>query len=379
MRVTKVEIFKHWVQWRNWVLVRVSTDEGLHGWGEASIPGSVEAVEAAIHSLADLYLIGRDPAGIEAHWHGMHHAWRWKGGPILLTAIAGLEGALWDIEGKRLGVPVYRLLGGPIRDRVRIYASHWIHHAETLDQVAAEAKEAVRRGFNAFKWSPFPRNKYPGDEARTIAEGRERMAVAREAVGSNVEIMVEAAEQFTPRSALRAANAIAEFNPFWFEEPIPRENSKALAELKQQFPVPIATGENLLARWEFRELLELSAADVIQPDLVHAGGITEVRKIASLADTYYVPVAPHNSGGPIATLTSLHLMAAIPNFLILEQMEEEREIRAAASTVPLEFEDGCFKVPTGPGWGTDLNLEALAEYPYRQHPASGRAVPPHYA
>ncbi len=379
MRVSKVEVFKHWVQWRNWVLVRVSTDEGLYGWGEASIPGSVESVDAAIQSIASSYLIGRDPAGIEAHWHGMHHAWRWKGGPILLTAISALEGALWDIEGKRLGVPVYRLLGGPIRDRIRVYASHWIHHAQTLDDVAAEAREAVRRGFTAFKWSPFPRHAYRGDEARVIAEGRERMAAAREAVGPNVDIMIECGEGFTPRAALLAARAVEEYKPFWIEEPIPRENPRALAELKRQFPLPIATGENLLTRWEFREVLESLAADVIQPDLVHAGGVTEVRKIAALADTYYVPVAPHNSGGPIATLMSLHLVASIPNFLILEQMEEERELRAAASTDPLVFEHGYLKLPTGPGWGTDLNLEALADYPYKVHPASGRQVPPHYA
>jgi galactonate dehydratase len=379
VRVSKVEVFKHWVQWRNWVLVRVSTDEGLYGWGEASIPGSVESVDAAIQSIASSYLIGRDPAGIEAHWHGMHHAWRWKGGPILLTAISALEGALWDIEGKRLGVPVYRLLGGPIRDRIHVYASHWIHHAQTLDDVAAEAREAVRRGFTAFKWSPFPRHAYRGDEARVIAEGRERMAAAREAVGPNVDIMIECGEGFTPRAALLAARAVEEYKPFWIEEPIPRENPRALAELKRQFPLPIATGENLLTRWEFREVLESSAADVIQPDLVHAGGVTEVRKIAALADTYYVPVAPHNSGGPIATLMSLHLVASIPNFLILEQMEEERELRAAASTDPLVFEDGYLKLPTGPGWGTDLNLEALADYPSKVHPASGRQVPPHYA
>ncbi len=212
-----------------------------------------------------------------------------------------------------------------------------------------------------------------------IAEGRERMAAAREAVGPNVDIMIECGEGFTPRAALLAARAVEEYKPFWIEEPIPRENPRALAELKRQFPLPIATGENLLTRWEFREVLESSAADVIQPDLVHAGGVTKVRKIAALADTYYVPVAPHNSGGPIATLMSLHLMASIPNFLILEQMEEERELRAAASTYPLVFEDGYLKLPTGPGWGTDLNLDALADYPYKVHPASGRQVPPHYA
>jgi galactonate dehydratase len=365
------------------VFVRVNTDEGLHGWGEATIPASVESVEAAIHSLGS-YLIGKDPSAIEAHWWAMYHAWRWRGGPILTTALAGLDGALWDLEGKRLGVPVYRLLGGPVRDRIRTYASHWIHHAHTIDEAVAEAKEAVRRGFTAFKWSPWGLAAAVAgagrqDDDYVIARGREWMAAVREAVGPEIDIMIECGERFTPRSALLAARAIAEYRPFWMEEPIPKENPKALAQLRQECPVPIATGENLVTKWEFRELLETQGAQVIQPDLIHAAGISEVRKIATLADTYFVPLAPHNSSGPIATLMSIHLMAAIPNFLILEEIEYEQELRNQICTHPLPIKDGFFSLPTEPGLGTDLNLEVLKDHPYKPQAISGRRVPGWYS
>ncbi len=383
MKVTGIECFKYWVQWRNWLFVKVSTDEGLYGWGEASLHGSLEAVETAIHELGR-YLIGKDPAGIEAHWYGMYHAWRWRGGPILHTALAGLECALWDIEGKRLGVPVYRLLGGPLRTRIRAYASHWLHglHTRSEQQIVDEVKLARQRGFTAFKCTPFSVTELRENEASGIARARDLMALIREAAGPTTEIMIECAEHFTPRQARLMARALAPYRPYWFEEPIPFENPKAMAALRAELGVPLATGERLLDRWQFRELLELQGADIIQPDLIHAAGITEVRKIAALADTYYVPVAPHNSSGPIATLMSIHLCASIPNFLILEEIEYESELRNAVSTHPAPIVDGYFHLPTEPGIGTDLKLEVLEaggdEYRYRPQPVSNRTVPPQY-
>lgn len=381
MKITSIETFKYWVDWRNWMFIKVSTDEGLHGWGEASLHGSLEAVETAIQELGR-YLIGKDPAGVEAHWYGMYHAWRWRGGPVLNTAIAGLECALWDIEGKRLGVPVYRLLGGPLRQRVRAYASHWLYRlpSKTDDQILAEVREALRRGFTAFKFSPFDPQALRENEARALARAREVMALVRETAGPEVDIMIECAEYFTPRQAILAAKALEPYRPYWFEEPVPYENPAVMAKLRAELPVPIATGERLLTRWEFRELLEAQGAHIIQPDLIHAAGITEVRKIAALADTCYVPVAPHNSSGPIATLMSIHLCAAIPNFLILEEIEYERELRDAVSTHPARLVNGYFELPAEPGIGTDLRLEALedARYRYRPQPVSNRTIPPHY-
>ncbi|MBI3974027.1 MAG: mandelate racemase/muconate lactonizing enzyme family protein [Chloroflexi bacterium] len=383
MRISRIETFKYFVQWRNWMFVKVTSDEGLYGWGEASLHGSLEAVETAIGELGN-YLIGKDPAGIEAHWYGMYHAWRWRGGPVLHTAIAGLECALWDIEGKRLGVPVYRLLGGPLRPRIRAYASHWLYqmHQKSDDQLVEEVQLALGRGFTAFKCTPFNVRELREDEAGAIAKTRQRMALIREAAGPSTEIMIECAEHFTPRQAKLMAKALEPYRPYWFEEPIPFENPKAMAVLRPELGVPLATGERLLDRWQFRELLELQGADIIQPDLIHAGGITEVRKIASLADTYYVPVAPHNSSGPIATLMSVHLCAAIPNFLILEEIEYESELRNQVSTHPAPIVDGYFNLPVEPGIGTDLKLEVLEAggeaYRYRPQPVSNRTVPPQY-
>lgn len=369
MKITKIETFKYWIEWCNWLFVRVETDEGIYGWGEGSLHGAIESVEAAIHELGAV-LIGKDPSGPERHWQAMYHAWRWRGGPTLSTAMAALDIALWDIEGKRLGVPVYRLLGGPFRTRLRGYASHWLSGVTTPEGAFEGAREAIRRGFTAFKWGPFNPTLLRENEAKAIADATALMAAAREGAGPDAEIFVECGERLSPRTAVLAAQAFLPYRPGWFEEPIPFENPRAMIRLQQELPVPIATGERLLSRWEYRELLEGGGCKIAQPDLMHAAGITEVRKIASLADTYYIPIAPHNPGGPICTLASMHLAAAIPNFLILEQMEEERALRDALCTVPVTFSDGHFDLPTGPGLGTDLNLDLLAERNFRPQPIS---------
>jgi galactonate dehydratase len=366
-----------WANWVNWLFVRVETDQpGLYGWGEASLHGSTRAVETAVHEMAEA-LIGLDPAGTEAHWQRLYHGWRWRGGAVLMTALAGLDGALWDIEGKRLGVPVYRLLGGPLRDRLRTYASHWAPGASTPEDAARWARQAVQLGFTAFKWSPVRAADLEKGEARAIARGREMMAAAREAAGPDVDIAIECGESFTPRTAVLYGQAMAPYRPLWFEEPIGFENSKAYAQLKRELPVPIATGERLLSRWEFRELVEAGAVDVYQPDLMHAGGITEVRKIASLVDTYYRPVAPHVPGGPVMYAMSVHLAASIPNFLILEDMEHDRDLREAlCTTPPFRREHGHVLLPEAPGLGVDLDVEKVDARPYRPQPTSGRTAQP---
>jgi galactonate dehydratase len=369
VKIVKIETFPHWIEWCNWLFVKVSTDEGVYGWGEGSLHGGIRAVETAIHELGE-YLIGRDPAGVERHWQAMYQAWRWRGGATMSTALAALDIALWDIEGKRLGVPVYRLLGGPHRERLRVYASHWLSGATTPKAAAEGAREAVRRGFSAFKWTAFDAQRLRENEAAAIAHAAELMAAAREAVGPEVEIYVECAERLSPRTAVLAANAFLPYRPGWFEEPIPFENAGAMVRLQRELPVPIATGERLLSRWEYRELMDDGGCKVIQPDLMHAAGITEVQKIAAMADTAYIPVAPHNPGGPICMLAAVHLAAAIPNFLILEEMEDERPLRDELCTAPLRYRNGFVELPTGPGLGTDLDLEVLRDRPPRSQPMS---------
>ena len=377
MIIRSIKTHKMWANWVNWLFVKIETDEPeVYGWGEASLHGSTGAVETALHEMAE-GLIGLDPAGIEAHWHRLYHGWRWRGGAILMTALAGLDAALWDIEGKRLGVPVYRLLGGPLRDGLRNYASHWLPGVKTPDEAAHWAKEAVRLGYTAFKWSPVRAPALEEGEARAIGRGAELMAAAREAVGPDVDIAIECGENFTHRTAVAFGRAMAPYRPLWFEEPIGFENTRAYVHLKRDLPVPIATGERLLSRWEFRELMEEGAVDVYQPDLMHAGGITEVRKIASMADTHYRPIAPHVPGGPVMYATSVHLAASIPNFLILEDMEHDRELREAiCTTEPFRREGGRVLLPTAPGLGVDLDVEAIEAREYKPQPQSGRTTHP---
>lgn len=364
MRVTKVECFKGWVDWCNWLLVRVSTDEGLVGWGEGSLHGALRSVETAIEELAP-HLVGQDPAGPERHWHRLYNAWRWRGGAVFMTALAALDIALWDLEGKRLGVPVHRLLGGAHRTRLPVYASHWLSGVTTPEGAFEGVREAVRRGFKSFKCRPFGLEGLRDDEAGEIRRAAALIAAAREGLGPDGEIYIECSEFLSPRTAIMLDEALRPSRPGWLEEPIPYENARAMAQLQTKIRTPIATGERLLSRFEYRELLESGGCRIIQPDLMHAGGITEVRRIAAMADTWYVPVAPHNPGGMICTAAAMHLAATIPNFLVLEQMEPQRAERDRLSRPAIRFEDGHFLLPEGPGLGVEPDLEAFAELGFK--------------
>ena len=371
MKIVRIDTFKYWVDWCNWLFVRITTDEGLVGFGEGSLHGALESVETAIREFTP-HLVGQEPAGPERHWQRLYNAWRWRGGAVFQTALAALDIALWDLEGKRLGVPVARLLGGAQRTRLRGYASHWLQGADTPEKAHAGAREAIRRGFSAFKCRPFSYEGLRDNEAGEMRKAAALIEAARDGAGPDAEIFIECSEFLSPRTAVLLDTALAAYRPGWFEEPIPFENAAAMAALQRDIRTPIATGERLLSRFEYRELLEKAGCRIAQPDLMHAGGFTEVRKIATLADTYYVPVAPHNPGGPICTAAAMHLAAAVPNFLILEQMEPQRALRDQASTVPIRFEEGDFLLPQGPGLGVEPNLEFLEPYAYRPQPRTER-------
>ena len=371
MKITSVETFKVWVDWCNWLFVRIDTDEGLSGWGEASLHGAIESVETAIREFAG-HLVGLDPAGPEQHWHRLYNAWRWRGGAVFMTALAALDVALWDLEGKRLGVPVHRLLGGAHRQRLRVYASHWLSGVRTPEAAFAGAQEAVRRGFTGFKCSPFTYDGLRRNETAELRLAAEIVGAAREGAGPDADIFIECGELLSPRLAVRLDDLLLPHRPGWFEEPIPFENARAMAQLQRELRTPIATGERLLSRYEYRELIEEAGCRIIQPDLMHAGGFTEIRRIASHADTYYISVAPHNPGGPICTAAAMHLAAAIPNFFILEQMEPQRATRDRASRPAIRFEDGHFLLPYGPGLGIEPDLAALAEMPFQAQPRAER-------
>jgi len=367
LKIAKIETFKFWAEWKNWLFVKVSTDDGLYGWGEASLSGAIEAVEHSIHELGSV-LVGQEACGVERHWLTMYHAWRWRGGAIQSTAQSAIDIALWDLEGKRLGVPVYRLLGGPYTKKIRAYISQWLKDVETADAAYTGAQEVVKRGFTAFKWNPFKSGRLRISEGEALSHEASLMEAARAGAGDGVDIFCDLGERLSPRTSLAAARAFAPFKPGFFEEPIPYENSKALIALKQQFPVPLAAGEHLMNRWEFRELVEGSAIDILQPDLCHGGGITEVKRVATLADTYFMTIAPHNSAGPIGTMASIHLAASIPNFLILEQLEDEREMRDSICKPAVQIVDGHFVLPNAPGLGVDLDFSAIKERSFKPVP-----------
>lgn len=357
-KIERIETFKFNVGWIDWVFVRITDSDGAIGWGEASLHGPVTPVIAAIEEYA-AHLIGQDASGPERHWHRLHNAFRWRGGAVFMTALSALDIALWDLEARRLGVPLYRLFGGPHRTSLRAYASHWLQNITEPQQAYEGAREAVRRGFKGFKWCPFNFDLMRNDFYGAIQRVKEFMAAAREGAGPQTEIYIECAELLSPRTAPIMIDALLPFRPGWIEEPFPFENAKAISNLQKESPIPVAVGERLLSRYEFRELLETGGCRIVQPDIMHGGGFTELRRIAALAETYQVTVAPHNPAGPICTAASAHLAASIPNFLVLEQIEPDRELRDRASSIPLRIVDGDFKLGDAPGLGLEPNLDVL--------------------
>jgi galactonate dehydratase len=366
MKITKIERFTVWVRWCNWYFIRLETDDGITGWGEGSLHGPLDAVDAAIDELGDV-LLGREFEGTEVAWQHLYHAWRWRAGSVIQTALSAFDLALWDIEGKHLGVPAYRLLGGAIRQDVPAYSSHWLYNSQDPNEAFRQAQLTVRDGFNAFKWG-LPRIWDNRDVASSIDRAVDILTAAREGAGPKCRIFIDCAECLTRETALRMDRALEGFDIGWLEEPLPFENPKAMIQLSREIRIPIATGERLLSRWEYRELLENGACAVVQPDVMHAGGLTEVRKIANAAEIYSIPVAPHNPAGPIATLAGIHLGLSLPNFLILETMADEKELRNMLCTHPIKFDGGVFQRPELPGLGTELDVEQLRKMPHKRQP-----------
>ncbi len=363
MKITELKTFLVEASWRNYLFVKVSTDEGIHGWGEATVEGKERTVAQAIGDLAD-YLVGKDPFRIEEHWYAMYRNAFWVGGPILNSAISGVEQAMWDIKGKALEVPVYELIGGKIRDRIRMYANGWFRGCQTPKEFAKAAEKTVKEGFDALKWDPF------GSAGLFISPEQARLAVkcvaeVRNAVGPEVELLVEVHGRLSPANAIRIGNELAEHRPYFYEEPVPPENVDAMALVARSVPIPVATGERLFTKWGFKDVLEKQAAAIIQPDPCHAGGILETKKISAMAEVYYVGVAPHNPNGPVATAVCLHLDASTPNFTIQELNIGDWERSQAILKEGFVIKDGRIEVSNQPGLGIDLDEKELAKYPFK--------------
>jgi galactonate dehydratase len=363
MKITKIETFICHAYRTNWVFVKVMTDMGIHGIGEATLEMRELTVAAAVNEL-NRYLVGKDPHDIEAFWHDNYRDAYWRGGVVLMSALAAVDMALWDIKGKDLGVPVYQLLGGKVRDKVPCYANGWFAPAKTPAEFAAKAKEAVGKGFKGLKWDPFG-SAYMNISRQEFSAAMECVEAVAATVGSEVEIMIEGHGRFNIPSAIRIGRALEKFDITWFEEPIPPDNLEGLAEVRRQVKVPIAAGERLYTRWDFRNFLKLECADFIQPDVSHAGGISEIRKIAAMAECYHIPLCPHNPSGPVANAATLHIAASTPNFYLLETMMSDVPYRNDISTESVSLVDGMMSINQKPGLGIDINEEVIKQYPYQ--------------
>ena len=357
MKIAKIEQFFPRQRMR---LVKITTDNGLVGWGETTLEGKPKSTMGAVEELAD-YLIGKDPLRIEHHWQHIYRSAFFRGGNVLMSALSGLDQALWDISGKHYGVPVYKLLGGAVRDRVRVYA-HW-GIRDLSDEGKLKAKERLdwlvkKGGYTAFKSGPA--GKWRAHEPPAVIDNFVQCAyLMREWVGPEVELAFDFHGKMTPALAIEVCHELKGMRPMFVEEPVPQDNIDALKLVSDHVPFPIATGERLLSRWEFRHVLEKQAAAYIQPDGSHAGGISELKRIANMAEVYYIHIMPHCAIGPVALSACLHVDAVVPNFLIQESVGPDFITGIVQEEWPVV--NGFIELPTKPGLGFEINEAEVAK------------------
>ena len=346
IKITKVETFP--VNRTRSVFLKVHTDAGIVGLGEPSLEGWSPTVAKAVEEMSE-YLIGKDPRQPVHHWQAIYRHGFYRGGPVLTSALSGIDMALWDIKGKALGVPVYELLGGPTRDRIRVYA-----HVHKPDHI----RKAKADGFTAFK--TMPSQMRPAriiENVRFIQQAEEHFAGLRDVAGPDMDIAVDFHGAIPPQSAKLLIKALEPYQPLFIEEPVQYQNLDVMADIARGTHLPIATGERIMTKWGFREVLEKQAASILQPDICHVGGITEMRIVAGMAEAYYAGLAPHGAEGIISTAAAMHVMASIPNLLILEQ----KTLGEGYVKQPFKVERGYVRIPTGPGLGIELDEEAIAK------------------
>ncbi len=370
MKITRISSLVVNANMRNWIFVKVETDQdGLYGWGEATLEWKTKGVVGAIDDVSRL-LIGEDPRRIEHLYQIMCRQYFWRVGIEGMTAISGIEQALWDIKGKWLNVPVYELLGGRVRDRVRVYThlgggqmKSMYESTEPLE-FAERALAVKEAGYTGLKFMAVPRTE-PVEGLQSVRYAERLVRAVREAVGPDIDLMVDLHARTLPPMAIQYCQAFEPYGLLFFEEPCPTEDIEATAQVTRQSRIPIATGERLVGRNQFRELFERRACHIIQPDLSHCGGLWEARKIAAMAETYSMAVAPHNPNGPIATAAVLHFALATPNWLIQEAIASDVPWRNEVIVNPIEVVNGYIAPPTGPGLGIDVDEQAAAKYPFQ--------------
>jgi galactonate dehydratase len=369
MKITKIHTSIVNAKMRNWVIVRVETDEaGLYGLGEATVEFQTHAVVGAINDLSPL-LIGQDPREIERNWQILYRHPFFKGGVITMSAISGIDQALWDIKAKALGVPLYQVLGGLARDKVRMYDhlgggnSDAVYNSETSESFEEKMKASISAGFTAVKILAVPRTE-PLGSAASLKLADELMFAARNAAGPDIDIMIDFHGRTSAAAAIAYAEVLAPYKPFFLEEVVQPDQIEAFARVREKVSTPLASGERLLTRSEFLPYLKAGLIDVAQPDVCHAGGITELRKIANLCETFGVTMAPHNPLGPIATMVNVHLGLSIANFLIQEVMRSDVPWRGDIVHGVPEIKNGYIHPPTAPGIGVEFDEAEAAKHPF---------------
>ena len=375
MQVASVKAFLvHPGSAKNWLFVKVVTDTGIHGWGEAYTQHDRDrSVQVHVEELGR-YLIGRSPFDIRHFTYVAYTDFASKRGAMdLYAAISAIEQALWDIVGKSLNQPVYNLLGGACRTRIKVYANgwgSWYDPGKELEQLAERAAAVVSKGFTALKFDPFPGPWRSIIDVRDEQTAVDRVGAVREAVGPDVDILVEVHRRLSPAHAIRVARRMEAFNPFWYEEPVSSRDLDGLAEARRNTNIPVVTGEELYTKVEFRDVFEKRAADVINPDVCNCGGILELREIAAMAEPCHVAVSPHNyNSTTVGLAATMQAAAGMPNFLITEYFVNFEPAGNDIAVDPFVVEDGYITLPTSPGLGIDLDEDALAGYPFQPFPA----------
>lgn len=363
MKIVDLKTYVVGAAWRNLVFIRLETDEGISGCAESTVHNKTGAILAYLEEISQRYVVGSDPFDTEDLFARMYRLDYNYAGNVQTTALSAVEIACWDIVGKTLGQPVWRLLGGKCRDRIPAYANGWYTVDRDPKLFADKARDAVQKGYRALKFDPF------GGGGLEITRQEKLLAISiveavRDTVGPDVELFIEAHGRFSPATSIAIARELERFEPGWYEEPVPPEDIESLLFVKSRIGIPVATGERAHTRYGFRELIERRAADILQPDVIHAGGLLETKKIAATAEACFVTIAPHNSAGPGCTAASVHLATCMTNFKIQETFDDFSEpwLRDVVRGAP-EVRDGYFELPNGPGLGIDLDEEAIREHP----------------
>ena len=363
MKITDIKTYVMDAFRTNWTFVKVETDEGIYGWGEASLGTQEMALTGCIEDLKRL-VIGRNPLEIEKMRFEVYRDIYWKGGPVLMSAISGIEMAMWDIMGKYFGVPVYTFFGGKIRDRVKMYANGWFYGAKEPEEFAEKTKKTVSLGVKALKWDPFGKS-HMTITKEALQKAVDAVGAVRDAVGYDVELLIECHGRFNPYTAVEISRELGPFKPMLMEEPCPPDNFEAIAQVRRKSVIPISAGERVYSIFGFDDLFSKQAVDIAQPDMFHCGGMLECKKISAMAEAKHIPVSFHNPSGPVSNAAILQLAAATPNFLIHEIMINDGSFRRDITNEEVVFEDGCIMINDRPGLGIDINVEEVEKRPYR--------------